>query len=184
MFSGNSHFNCWCIFSDIYDSSHCTRVGEQSSVWISGFLQKIHKIWPPPRNVSLITYFHQFLSSTLEVISQWQLLILKHGNSVYHEFKTILKSEWPQILVKMCVTLRHYALNLMCHDSVNVMKLDFFTLLITDKASAMAVFVFCQWAVPVAHMFTTWSFPVSSQGSVIYSEVIFRSVKIWRYNES
>ena len=54
------------------------------------------------------------------------MAILKHGNSVYHEFKTILKSERPQILVKMCVTLRHYVLNLTCHDSVNVMKLVFF----------------------------------------------------------
>ena len=32
VFSGNSHFNCWCIFSDICDSSHCARVGEQSLV--------------------------------------------------------------------------------------------------------------------------------------------------------
>ena len=47
VFSGNSRFNYWCIFSDIYESSHCTRVGEQSSVWISWFLQKIHEIWPP-----------------------------------------------------------------------------------------------------------------------------------------
>ena len=53
-----------------------------------------------PKNLSLITYFRQFLSSTLKVISQWQWLILKHGNSVYHKFKTILKSERPQILVK------------------------------------------------------------------------------------
>ena len=78
------------------------------------------------KNLSLITYFRQFLSLTLKVISQWQWFILKHGNSLYCEFKTILKSERPQILVIMCVTLRHYALNLTCHDSVNVMKLGLF----------------------------------------------------------
>ena len=33
-------------------------------------------------NLSLITYFRQFSSSMLEVISQWQWLTLKHGNSV------------------------------------------------------------------------------------------------------
>ena len=53
----------------------------------------------------------KFLFSMLEVISQWQWHIMKHGNSVHHEFKTILKSERPQILVRMCVMLRHYALN-------------------------------------------------------------------------
>ena len=54
VFSGNSHFNCWCIFSDIYDSPHCKRVGEQSSVWIGGFQQKILEIWPPKKiSVSL-----------------------------------------------------------------------------------------------------------------------------------
>ena len=54
VFSGNSRFNCWCIFSDIYDSPHCKRVGEQSSVWIGGFQQKILEIWPPKKiSVSL-----------------------------------------------------------------------------------------------------------------------------------
>ena len=59
VFSGNSHFNCWCIFSDIYDSPHCKRVGEQSSVWIGRFQQKILEIWPPKKiSVSLHISFN------------------------------------------------------------------------------------------------------------------------------
>ena len=100
-----SHFGEGCVlttpvstagvFSQIF-TTHPTAQGLGNNLLYGsvGSYRKSMK-YGLPKNLSLITYFRQFSPSTLEV-SQWQWLILKHGNSVYHEFKKILKENGPK----------------------------------------------------------------------------------------
>ena len=82
-------------------------------------------------------------------------------------------------LVKMCVTLQHYMLNLACHDSVNGNEVRFFFYAADNRYSKYHDRL---RFLPVGSTRRARDHnPVISglfSSSVVYSEVIFRSVKI------